>query len=244
MLSKSQIKLVKSLKHKKYRNNYNLFIVEGLKGILEAKKSNFTIEKIIITEEVYDKYKNQLSKTKIIIASENQINSVSTLKNNFTGLAILKMKSYHLDHINFKDLILAVDSIKDPGNFGSIIRIADWYNIKNIVCSNDTVDVYNPKVVQSSMGSFLRIKTIYTDLSNFLNKSNYDIIGTSVNGDDIRNFSRIDKGIIVLGNESNGISKEVSKYIDKWVSIKKYGNAESLNVAISSAIILDNIRNS
>ena len=154
------------------------------------------------------------------------------------------MKSYHLDHINFKDLILAVDSIKDPGNFGAIIRIADWYNIKNIVCSNDTVDVYNPKVVQSSMGSFLRIKTIYTDLSNFLNKSKYDIIGTSVNGDNIRNFSRIDKGIIVLGNESNGISKGVSKYIDKWISIKKYGNAESLNVAISSAIILDNIRNS
>ena len=91
MLSKSQIKLVKSLKHKKYRNNYNLFIVEGLKGILEAKKSNFAIEKIIITEKVYDKYKNQLSKTKIIIASENQINSMSTLKINFTGLAILKM---------------------------------------------------------------------------------------------------------------------------------------------------------
>ena len=106
------------------------------------------------------------------------------------------------------------------------------------------MDVYNPKVVQSSMGSFLRVETIYTDLSNFLNKSNYDIIGTSVNGDNIRNFSRIDKGIIVLGNESNGISKEVSKYVDKWISIKKYGNAESLNVAISSAIILDNIRNS
>ena len=132
MLSKSQIKLVKSLKHKKYRNNYNLFVVEGLKGILEAKKSNFIIEKIIITEEVYVKYKNELSKTKIIIASENQINSISTLKNNFTGLAILKMKSYNLDHITFKDLILAVDSIKDPGNFGAIIRIADWYNIKNM----------------------------------------------------------------------------------------------------------------
>ena len=147
-----------------WKKNEDLF----LQAITELSENEFK-EFSEITEEVYGKYKNELSKTKIIIASENQINSISTLKNNFTGLAILKMKSYNLDYITFKDLILAVDSIKDPGNFGAIIRIADWYNIKNIVCSNDTVDVYNPKVVQSSMGSFLRVETIYTDLSNFLN---------------------------------------------------------------------------
>ncbi len=244
MLSKSQIKLVKSLKHKKYRNTYKLFLLEGLKGILELKNSSFDIDKIILSKESYEKHKSELPNSDVIITSENQINLISNLKNNFTGLAILKMKHYKVDQLNFSDLVLGIDSIKDPGNLGTILRIADWYNIKNVICSNDTVDMYNSKVIQSSMGSFLRVNTIYTDLEIFLKNFKHIIIGTSLDGDNIKSLSKIKKGIILFGNESKGISKNLSKYINNWVSIKRYGNAESLNVAASSAVILDNLRNS
>lgn len=243
MLSKSQIKLVKSLKHKKYRNNYKLFVLEGLKGILELKNSSFDIDKIILSKESYDKHKSELPVSDIIITSKNQINSLSTLKNNFSGLAILKMKNYNVNQLDFEDFVIGVDSLKDPGNLGTILRIADWYNIKSVICSNDTVDLYNSKVIQSSMGSFLRVNTAYTDLEIFFKKSKYIIIGTSLDGDNIKSLSKIKKGIILFGNESNGISKNLFKHINKWVSIKKYGKAESLNVAISSAVILDNLRN-
>jgi|TARA_B110000438_G_scaffold302790_2_gene361721 RNA methyltransferase, TrmH family len=243
VLSKSQIKLVKSLKHKKYRNNYKLFVLEGLKGILELKNSSFDIDKIILSKESYDKHKSELPVSDIIITSKNQINSLSTLKNNFSGLAILKMKNYNVNQLDFEDFVIGVDSLKDPGNLGTILRIADWYNIKSVICSNDTVDLYNSKVIQSSMGSFLRVNTAYTDLEIFFKKSKYIIIGTSLDGDNIKSLSKIKKGIILFGNESNGISKNLFKHINKWVSIKKYGKAESLNVAISSAVILDNLRN-
>ena len=243
MLSKSQIKLVKSLKHKKYRNTYKLFLLEGLKGILELKNSSFDIDKIILSKESYEKNKTQLPNSDIILTSGDQINSLSTLKNNFSGLAILKMKHYNVNQLNFNDLVIGIDSVKDPGNLGTILRIADWYNIKNIICSNDTVDLYNSKVIQSSMGSFLRVNTAYTDLEIFFKKFKHIIIGTSLDGDNIKSLSTIKKGIILFGNESNGISKNLFKHINKWISIKKYGNAESLNVAISSAIILDNLRN-
>ena len=243
MLSKSQIKLVKSLKHKKYRNNYKLFVLEGLKGILELKNSSFDIEKIILSKESYDKHKSELPISDIIITSKNQIHSLSNLNNNFSGLAMLKMKNYNVNQLDFEDFVIGVDSLKDPGNLGTILRIADWYNIKSVICSNDTVDLYNSKVIQSSMGSFLRVNTAYTDLEIFFKKSKYIIIGTSLDGDNIKSLSKIKKGIILFGNESNGISKNLFKHINKWVSIKKYGKAESLNVAISSAVILDNLRN-
>ena len=168
---------------------------------------------------------------------------INYLKNNFSGLAILKMKNYSVNQLDFEDFVIGVDSLKDPGNLGTILRIADWYNIKSVICSNDTVDLYNSKVIQSSMGSFLRVNTAYTDLEIFFKKSKYIIIGTSLDGDNIKSLSKIKKGIILFGNESNGISKNLFKHINKWVSIKKYGKAESLNVAISSAVILDNLRN-
>tara|TARA_B110000014_G_scaffold180363_1_gene129746 strand:+ start:962 stop:1696 length:735 start_codon:yes stop_codon:yes gene_type:complete len=243
MLSKSQIKLVKSLKHKKYRNNYKLFVLEGLKGILELKNSSFDIEKIILSKESYDKHKSELPISDIIITSKNQINSLSNLKNNFSGLAILKMKNYSVNQLDFDDFVIGVDSLKDPGNLGTILRIADWYNIKSVICSNDTVDLYNSKVIQSSMGSFLRVNTAYTDLEIYFKKSKHTIIGTTLDGDSIKSLSKIKKGIILFGNESNGISKNLFEHINKWVSIKKYGKADSLNVAISSAVILDNLRN-
>lgn len=207
VLSKSQIKLVKSLKHKKYRNNYKLFVLEGLKGILELKNSSFDIDKIILSKESYDKHKSELPVSDIIITSKNQINSLSTLKNNFSGLAILKMKNYNVNQLDFEDFVIGVDSLKDPGNLGTILRIADWYNIKSVICSNDTVDLYNSKVIQSSMGSFLRVNTAYTDLEIFFKKSKYIIIGTSLDGDNIKSLSKIKKGIILFGNESNGYQK-------------------------------------
>ena len=242
MLSKSKLKIVKSLKYKKNRINSKLFLVEGIKGIKEVLSSNYNIHFTILSQTEYDNLDKNLINDNIYILSENEIKKLSNLKNNYSGIAVVGVKNNNINNLKFNDLVIALDSISDPGNLGTIIRIADWYNIRNIICSKNTVDFYNPKVIQASMGSFIRVNTYYTDLDYIFKRNKNKVFGTTIHSKNISKFSHAKNGIIVFGNESNGISQKLKKNIDNWLSIKRFGGADSLNVSVSVGIILNELR--
>ena len=238
MLPKSKIKVVQSLKHKKNRINSNLFLVEGIKSFDELLKSNYKIEFTIISKETLASNKNYKNLNDLYVVSAAEINKLSGLKNNKSLISVVHKKNQKKESIDFSNLIIALDSVSDPGNLGTIIRIADWFNIKSILCSKNTVDLYNSKVIQSSMGSFTRVDVFYDNLEDIMGSKDISVFGTSTDGTDINNFEKPDKGIILFGSESKGVSEHLKKYVDKWISIKKNGGAESLNVSVSVGIIL------
>ena len=243
MISKSKLKIVKSLNYKKNRLNSNCFVIEGIKGIIEVLKSNYNVEFTVVSKKIYDKYSSYLTGYKIYILEENEIRKASNLKNNIVGFSVVKTKKNDINNLNFDDMIIALDSVNDPGNLGTIIRIADWFNVKNIICSKNTVDLYNPKTIQASMGSFTRVNLYYEDLESLFKRSSVKVYGTSnKNGKNINKKEKISKGIVLFGSESNGISSSLKKYVDHWISINKFGGAESLNVSVSVGIILNEIR--
>ena len=243
MISKSKLKIVKSLNYKKNRLNSNCFVIEGIKGIIEVLKSNYNVEFTVVSKKIYDKYSSYLEGDKIYILEENEIKKTSNLKNNIVGFSVAKTKKNDINNLNFDDIIIALDSVNDPGNLGTIIRIADWFNVKNIICSKNTVDLYNPKTIQASMGSFTRVKLYYEDLENIYKRSTIKVYGTSTkNGKSINEKEKISKGVVLFGSESNGINSSLKKYVDDWISINKFGVAESLNVSVSVGIILNEIR--
>ena len=243
MISKSKLKIVKSLNYKKNRLNSNCFVIEGIKGIIEVLKSNYNVEFTVVSKKIYDKYSSYLAGDKIYILEENEIRKASNLKNNIVGFSVVKTIKNDINNLNFDDMIIALDSVNDPGNLGTIIRIADWFNVKNIICSKNTVDLYNPKTIQASMGSFTRVNLYYEDLESFFKRSSVNVYGTSnKNGKNINKKEKISRGIILFGSESNGISSSLKKYVDHWISINKFGGAESLNVSVSVGIILNEIR--
>ena len=243
MISKSKLKIVKSLNYKKNRLNSNCFVIEGIKGIIEVLKSNYDVEFTVVSKKMYDKYSSYLSGDKIYILEENEIKKRSNLKNNIVGFSVAKTKKNNINNLNFDDIIIALDSVNDPGNLGTIIRIADWFNVKNIICSKNTVDLYNPKTIQASMGSFTRVNLYYEDLESIFKRSLIKVYGTSTkNGKRINEKEKISKGVILFGSESNGINSALKKYVDDWISINKFGVAESLNVSVSVGIILNEIR--
>ena len=243
MISKSKLKIVKSLNYKKNRLNSNCFVIEGIKGIIEVLKSNYNVEFTVVSKKIYDKYSSYLTGYKIYILEENEIRKASNLKNNIVGFSVVKTKKNDINNLNFDDMIIALDSVNDPGNLGTIIRIADWFNVKNIICSKNTVDLYNPKTIQASMGSFTRVNLYYEDLESLFKRSLVKVYGTSnKNGKNISKKEKISRGIVLFGSESNGISSSLKKYVDHWISINKFGGAESLNVSVSVGIILNEIR--
>ena len=243
MLSKSKLKLIKSLKNKKSRESLNLFVVEGLKGIIEVNSSSYDILFTVVSKKTYNHNKPYLPSENIFILEEDEIEKISNLKKNKIGLSIVKSRSDIFSDTKFNGLVIALDSINDPGNLGTIIRNADWFGIKNIICSKNTVDFYNPKTIQSSMGSFTRVNIFYDDLSKIFDRSPLKIYGTSSEIKDSIDPKTIKEGIILFGSEANGVREDLKKHIHSWISIKGNGKAESLNVSVSSGIILDNIMN-
>lgn len=246
MISKNQIKYISSLQKKKYRDENQSFIAEGPKIILELLNSDLLIEFLFATEEFYNDNKAYLQhvENKLEIISKKELQKISYLKTPNLALAIVKYPQVIIDETEILSKVsLALDTIQDPGNFGTIIRLADWFGINYIFCSHNTVDLYNPKVIQSTMGSFIRTKIIYTDLELFLKSiykiSDFTIYGAALNKTNLYNTKLTNKGIIVMGNESNGISENIKKYINQFISIPSYGKSqtESLNVAIATAII-------
>jgi len=245
MLSKNFAKHIKSLQLKKYRKEEQKFLVEGAKSVLELLTSDFKIYAIVCTEAFWqaNKSKLQTSGAEIIIAKENELTAISSLQNNDSALAEVAMKENNPFQINQDELAIALDDVRDPGNLGTIIRIADWYGIKKIICSENTAEFYNPKVIIASMGSFTRTSLFYTPLERYLEELKLPIYGAFLEGENIHHLSLKEKGgIVLMGNESNGISPNVGKLVNKKISIPGFGEAESLNVAIATAVICDNFR--
>jgi TrmH family RNA methyltransferase len=234
MVSDKQIKIIKSLKLKKNRIKHNLFVAEGDKTILELIIAGFNINSLYSINRQIDGVKNsviQLSKPEL-----NKISNLSNPKNSLGVFEIPKPKK-----INYNKLIIGLDNISDPGNLGTIIRLCDWFGIEDLICSFDTVDCYNPKVIQASMGSISRVNITYLDLQKTLENKSLKTYGTYMQGDSIFEIDEIKNGVILFGNEANGINPNLSKFIDKRLSIPRFGKlkkTESLNVANALSIVL------
>ena len=240
MLSKNHCKLINALKLKKNRTEKQLFVVEGVKSVKEVLKSDVIIEKLFQTPAVSEKIEGDFEKFEI---TEEELKKISQLKQPAGILAVCKMPTYELE-IKESELYLALDELNDPGNLGTIIRLADWFGITQIIASENPVYVYNPKVIQASMGSFTRVKVIYTDLEKFLQHYKQPIIGTFLEGENLYQTSLPKQGIIIMGNEANGISDAIKQLVTQKITIPHFGNrpTESLNVAMATSIILSEFR--
>jgi len=252
MLSKNKIKLIKSLDLKKNRLAENLFIVEGTKIVLELLNSEFKVASLYLTEGWLNKNQinlNNLPGNAEVVTAE-ELQKISFLKTPQEIIALAEIPEYSIKPEKLTDkLSLALDTVQDPGNLGTIIRIADWFGIENIFCSMDSADVYNPKVVQSTMGAFLRVKVHYVSLEKMLSSMNQlgiPIFGTFLDGENIYSSPLTKNGVIAMGNESNGISPGLASLIQNKILIPNYSktaqSSESLNVGVATAIVCAEFR--
>jgi len=239
MLSKNQIKLITSLQQKKQRFAHQLFFAEGIKGIQELLASNFELVHLYTTQNDFD----EVSNDKKVLLDEHELKKITALATPNTCLAVFKIPNEK--KIIESGLILALDSIRDPGNLGTILRLCDWFGIGQLICSKETVDIYNPKVVQATMGSIARVNVNYIDLETFISQTQLPVFGTFMVGTNIYKTDLPHEGIIIMGNEANGISPEIEKLIKNRLTIPRFGTlqkTESLNVATATAIILSEFR--
>ena len=244
MLSKNTVKFIKSLHQKKFRNQEQKFFVEGEKSVVEVINSDFRLELIVATDSFFEKYKSLLTQSgaQLILTTQNQLENLGQYQSNDSALAVVHMKSNSPFDFPKNNFVVGLDDVRDPGNLGTIIRIADWYGINNLVFSTQTADFYNPKVIQSSMGSFTRINFFYADLKSVFNRWNVPVYGAFLNGENVHKMTGIKHGVILMGNESNGVSAELEQAVSTKVTIPGFGQAESLNVAIATAILCDNFK--
>ncbi|MBT8210107.1 MAG: RNA methyltransferase [Eudoraea sp.] len=238
MVVKSQLKYIKSLQQKKFRNTHNRFVAEGLKTVSELLGSGCKVKTLMTTEVDLSEISGQATQ----LISTKQMAQISSLKNPSGVLGVFEIPKPV--EVEFSDWVLALDSIRDPGNLGTIIRLCDWFGIAHLLCSPDTVDAYNPKVLQATMGSIARVNLVYTDLSVILKSAPVPVYGAFMDGDSVYETKLPKNGILVLGNEARGISKDLSAVIGQKLGIPQYGQptAESLNVATATGILLNEIR--
>lgn len=237
MLSKNQIKLITSLKQKKYRLQHGFFVAEGIKTIKELLQSYLEFHALYTTEP------SNFDAKDYILISENELKRISFLTTPNKALAIFKIPD--TKPIKKDQLILVLDSVRDPGNLGTIIRLCDWFGITDLVCSKETADCFNPKVIQATMGSITRVNVTYLDLEAFLKESKLPIFGAFIEGDNVYKTKLSKKGILIMGNEANGVSKEIEAIITEKISIPRFGEiqeTESLNVATATAILLSEFK--
>lgn len=244
MLSKSQISFIKSLHQKKYRKEKGYFIIEGIKSISELLNSDYQLHSIYYTPKISATLPKISANINLFEVTETELAKISTLQTPQGILALVHLPAIReLDVKTLRNQFsLVLDDVQDPGNLGTIIRTADWFGIKNIICSENTVEAYNPKTVQSTMGSLCRVNIVYTSLSSFLNRVEIPIYGALLNGESIYKTQWGNEGLILLGNEGHGISKELIEKIDVPITIPRFGKAESLNVAVSAAIFCSELR--
>jgi len=236
MITKNQIKYIRGLSIKKNRIKEQCFVVEGEKCMAELLNSSFEVVELFALKDWIDENKVDFDKVQLVNLKE--LEKISNLKSPNKALAVVKMRKQAILQQE-SAVTLVLDDINDPGNLGTIIRMCDWFGVKQIICSENTVDIYNPKVVQSTMGSLFRIHIIYADLSVYLAKVTTPICGAYMDGENIKDIKINHKVHLVMGNEANGISGKIEKYISKRVTIKNIGgNTESLNVAVATSVLL------
>ena len=238
MITKNELKTIKSLKIKKFRLQEGKFLVEGLKNVLELLNSEFEVTNLLCTDEC----KSNFTNLPYEVVSSNQLNSISTLTNNTTCIAVAKIMPFDEEQIDTSDHVIAFDGISDPGNLGTIMRSLDWFGFKQFVCTLDTTDFYNPKTIAASMGSFSRIRGIYLEIQDFVSTWKGPKYQLTLEGDDISKMKFSEPSLFVLGSESQGVSPKVAQSIGDKLTIPKYGNGESLNVAMATTILLHSLR--
>jgi RNA methyltransferase, TrmH family len=242
MLGKSKVKYIQSLGQKKLRDAEGVFIAEGPKIVAElAASGNAVIQEIYAVKEWLDAHSREVQTTGITEVSEDELGKISQLATANQVLAVVKkMEAAPIDTGN--TVSLALDTIQDPGNLGTIIRIADWFGISQVICSPGCADIYNPKVVQATMGSIARVRVLYTDLTAWLSlQKDSRIYAAALEGQDIATVKKLQAGIIVIGNESKGISPGVMELVNVKITIPRKGKAESLNAAVAAGIVLSHM---
>lgn len=238
-ISKNQVKLLTSLSQKKYRLKHKLFIAEGVKVVSELLKSSFEVETLFCTND----FNKDISDEKVVRISEEDLKKISNLKTPNKVLGLFRIPHKKLSEN--KGLIIALDAINDPGNLGTIIRLCDWFGVDELICSKDTVDCYNQKVVQASMGSLTRISINYVDLEWYLTETKLPTFIADMDGENVYQTNLPKELVFIMGNEANGVSVAIKKLIAHKISIPRFGmtkETESLNVATATAVLLSEFR--
>ncbi len=249
MISKGLLKYVQSLQQKKFRQQYGVFLVEGGKSVLELLQADFAIQHLWTTPDFYAQNRKALdiAATAPTLVRAEDLQRVGTFRQNDTALAVAAFRT-PVPLVPAPDAYaLMLDDVRDPGNLGTIVRVADWYGIRQLICSPTTVDFYNPKVIAATMGSFTRVHWHYTDLPTYVrNHSSIPIYGTFMEGKSVYETTFAPGGILLMGNEANGISSALAPLVGHRITIPPYApqgqGAESLNVALATAIVCDNLR--
>ena len=247
MLSKTHTKYIQSLLHKKQRDELGLFVAEGPKvvtDLLESRK--FVCKEIFALQEWLTENERSISILKEVSITEVkdfELQKISALSTAHNVLAVFEKRKQSFNIETTGKITLALDTIQDPGNLGTIIRIADWFAVTDIVCSVGCADMYNAKVVQSTMGSLGRVNLIYTNLVDWLKQNKkLKIYSASLEGNDINTIGKLTEGIIIIGNEAHGVSDEVMNLVNEKITIPRIGEAESLNAAVATGIILSHVK--
>lgn len=243
MISTKWSKLIRSLQQKKYRKAEQLFFVEGEKAVLELLSSGWPVPAVFATA-TFLQHHAQAVKTAALVqqCSSDELVKAGTFASNDAALAVVQMPEQQAFVQHSTGWVLVLDQLNDPGNLGTIIRIADWYGIKHIICSPDTADCFNPKVIAAAKGSFLRVKLHYQPLAALLAQATLPVYGAYLGGESVHQLQLAQpSGYIVLGNEANGISANLEPLINRRITIPAFGAAESLNVGIAAAVICDNL---
>jgi RNA methyltransferase, TrmH family len=244
MISQAKAKLIHSLQNKKIRTRHGLFLVEGTKNVLEVLNSEYVVMEIVATEKFAERYLQDVN-VPIWICDAERLQDLGTLEVNDSAIAMVRMVEKPIPPTEElrKNWVLALEQVRDPGNLGTIIRIADWYGIDTILCNEGTAELYNPKVIQASMGSFTRVGLYYCDLASVLPTLRMDTYGATMDGISLHQMEwPVVPGVLVMGNESHGLSPEVLAVLDHRVTIPRFGRAESLNVGVATAVCCDAIR--
>lgn len=243
MLSKAQISLIKALQHKKFRTEHGLFVVEGIKSVLEFCHSAYKVQKILTTADAAAKLGKIPQNIKLEEVTNAEFGKISGLKSPQGALALVELPSkLTIDQQELRGKhSIVLDDVQDPGNLGTIIRTAEWFGITTIICSLHTVDAFNPKVVQATMGSLARVQVYYTDIEEFISCTTLPTFGALLEGQNIYHTDFGTEGLIVLGNEGNGIRQSLIPQMGSAVTIPRIGEAESLNVAVATTVFCTEI---
>ncbi len=247
MLSKNQSKLLRSLQRKKNRQEQGLFLVEGGKIVSELLRSGWPLHSLYVSDDFAAAQAGQLEHCQVPVTrcAAEELTAAGTLVSNRDAIAIARIPESVEPIAGAGQWVLALDRINDPGNLGTLLRIADWYGITQLVCSADTVDLYNPKVINASMGSFLRVGVAHLDLEGWLADlpESVSVLGAYLEGDSVHELQPgLQGGVLLMGSEARGIAADLERFVTHRVTIPAFGAAESLNVAVATAVICDNLR--